>query len=98
MIDLFIYRPMQLFCAFSSTSAWVVIAFVVGNEQEKKTFAGVLYDEQKNNVARRTKKHTVARNTFYILKILLLCKEVKTRPHQIGKERVVMNDECGNKF
>ena len=63
----------------------------------EKTFAGILYDEQKNNVARRT-KNTVARNTFYILKISILCKEVKTRPHQIGIERVVMNDECGNKF
>ena len=91
-------HAMQLFCAFSSTSVWAVFVLTVGNYQGKKTFAGVLYDEQKNNVARRTKKHTVARNTFYILKISLLCKEVKTRPHQIGKERVVMNDECGNKF
>ena len=42
---------MRLFFAFSSTSVWVVVAFVVQNEQQRKTFTNISYDVQKNTVA-----------------------------------------------
>ena len=41
----------------SSTKVWYFNAFIVQNQQKKKPFTGVSYDEQKK---------TVARNTFFV--------------------------------
>ena len=62
------------FCAFSSTSAWVVIAFVVGNEQEKKTFACILYDVKKKYHTKRI----VIYITFRIVYILEFRSPIKS--------------------
>ena len=35
-----------IFCAFVTTKVWPFNALTVGNQQRRKTFTGVLYDEQ----------------------------------------------------
>ena len=97
-------RMIVFFCAFSSTSAWVVIAFVVGNEQEKKTFACILYDVQKNTVYICFENIRLffcslyyIRNCIYI-KISVPYQEPKRDHIELPKERCVRIVECGNEF
>ena len=45
-----ILRRRRLFCAFSSTKVWLFNALTVREQQQKKTFTGVLYNVQKNSM------------------------------------------------
>ena len=73
---------MQLFYAFNSTQVWHFNAFVVGNKQQKKTFAGVMYDEQKNIIS----LHDITSRHMYFSDVLCdqgsILKEIEARPQR----------------
>ena len=93
-------REMQLFYAFNSTQVWHFNAFVVGNKRQKKTFAGVMYDEQKNFISLHdnSTSATIRVDTCIFLMFCAIKVPYSRKSKRDHKERCAGSIFGGNKF